>query len=42
MIRGRIRWVPTWLQLADALTKETADAMDNLRGAMSNCLSNEF
>ena len=35
-IQGRIRWVPTWLQLADALTKENADAMDNLRGAMLN------
>ena len=31
---GPIRWAPTWLQLADALTKENADAMDILRGAM--------
>lgn len=36
-VSGRVRWVPTWLQLADALTKEDADAMDNLRGAMRNC-----
>lgn len=35
-VQGRIRWVPTWLQLADALSKENADAMDNLRGAMQN------
>lgn len=29
-----MRWAPTWLQLADALTKENADAMDLLRAAM--------
>lgn len=33
---GSIRWAPTWLQLADALTKENADAMDILRGAMKS------
>ena len=33
-LRGCIRWAPTWLQLADALTKENAEAMDILRGAM--------
>ena len=33
---GSIRWAPTWLQLADALTKENADAMDILRGAMQS------
>ena len=33
---GSIRWAPTWLQLADALTKESADAMDILRGAMKS------
>lgn len=30
---GSIRWAPTWLQLADAPTKENPDAMDILRGA---------
>ena len=35
-IQGRIRWVRTWLQLTDALTKENANAMDNLRGVMLN------
>ena len=29
-----VRWAPTWLQLADALTKENAEAMDILRAAM--------
>lgn len=33
-ISGTIRWAPTWLQLADALTKENPDAMDILRAAM--------
>ena len=33
-INGTIRWAPTWLQLADALTKENPDAMDILRAAM--------
>jgi len=33
-IGGVIRWCPTWLQLADALTKESAEAMDILRGAI--------
>ena len=33
-LKGCIRWAPTWLQLADALTKENAEAMDILRGAM--------
>ncbi len=31
-----MRWCPTWLQLADALTKENADAMDLLGGAISS------
>ena len=35
---GTIRWAPTWLQLANALTKENADAMDVLRGAMTSNL----
>lgn len=30
-----IRWAPTWLQIADALTKETPEAMDLLRAAMN-------
>ena len=34
-IGGVIRWAPTWLQLADALTKESAEAMDLLRAAMT-------
>ena len=34
-IGGVVRWSPTWLQLADALTKETAEAMDLLRAAMT-------
>ena len=29
-----VRWAPTWIQLADALTKENAEAMDILRAAM--------
>lgn len=33
-ISGTVRWAPTWLQLADALTKETPEAMDILRAAM--------
>ena len=33
-IQGVIRWCPTWLQLADALTKENPEAMDVLRGAI--------
>ena len=33
---GSIRWAPTWLQLADALTKENVDAMDIVRGAMKS------
>ena len=33
-IHGVIRWCPTWLQLADALTKESPEAMDLLRGAL--------
>eukprot|EP00435_Cladocopium_sp_Y103_P015753 s1700_g3.t2 len=33
-IHGVIRWCPTWLQLADALTKENQEAMDVLRGAI--------
>jgi hypothetical protein len=33
-IKGVIRWCPTWLQLADALTKENPEAMDVLRGAI--------
>ena len=33
-IGGRVRWAPTWLQLADALTKENPEAMDLLRAAM--------
>ena len=33
---GSIRWVATWLQLADALTKENRNAMDILRGAMKS------
>eukprot|EP00435_Cladocopium_sp_Y103_P011900 s3832_g3.t1 len=33
-IHGVIRWCPTWLQLADALTKENPEAMDVLRGAI--------
>ena len=33
---GSIRWAPAWLQLADALTKENADAMDILRGAIES------
>ena len=33
-LKGCIRWAPTWLQLADALTKENAEAMGILRGAM--------
>lgn len=36
-VHGMIRWCPTWLQLADALTKESADAMDILRGAIVSC-----
>eukprot|EP00438_Fugacium_kawagutii_P025213 Skav222622 [mRNA] locus=scaffold4205:86469:93548:+ [translate_table: standard] len=31
---GCIRWVPTHIQLADALTKENPDAMDILRAAL--------
>lgn len=34
-IGGVIRWSPTWLQLADALTKESPEAMDLLRAAMT-------
>eukprot|EP00435_Cladocopium_sp_Y103_P072195 s58_g39.t1 len=34
-IGGVVRWAPTWLQLADALTKETAEATDLLRAAMT-------
>ena len=34
-IGGVIRWAPTWLQLADALTKESPEAMDLLRAAMT-------
>ena len=33
-LHGSIRWAPTWLQLADALTKESPEAMDILRAAM--------
>jgi len=33
-LHGSIRWAPTWLQLADALTKENPEAMDILRAAM--------
>eukprot|EP00435_Cladocopium_sp_Y103_P001390 s2644_g1.t1 len=33
-VHGVIRWCPTWLQLADALTKESQEAMDVLRGAI--------
>ena len=33
-VGGKIRWAPTWLQLADALTKESPEAMDLLRAAM--------
>ena len=33
-VSGTVRWAPTWLQLADALTKETPEAMDILRAAM--------
>ena len=33
-IHGVIRWCPTWLQLAHALTKESPEAMDLLRGAL--------
>ena len=35
-IWGSIRRAPTWLQLADALTKENAHVMDILRGAMKS------
>ena len=38
-IHGVIRWCPTWLQLADALTKESPEAMDLLRGAL---MKNEY
>lgn len=34
-IGGVIRWAPTWLQLADALTKESPEAMDLLRAALT-------
>lgn len=34
-VGGVIRWSPTWLQLADALTKESVEAMDLLRAAMT-------
>eukprot|EP00435_Cladocopium_sp_Y103_P051560 s1160_g16.t1 len=34
-VHGVIRWCPTWLQLADALTKENPEAMDVLRGAIA-------
>eukprot|EP00438_Fugacium_kawagutii_P020699 Skav229155 [mRNA] locus=scaffold2275:264912:272030:- [translate_table: standard] len=33
-LHGSVRWAPTWLQLADALTKESPEAMDILRAAM--------
>ena len=33
-VGGLIRWVPTWLQLADAMTKESPEAMDLLRAAL--------
>ena len=33
-IGGRVRWAPTWLRLADALTKEIPQAMNLLRAAM--------
>ena len=39
-----VRWCPTQLQLADALTKENAEAMDMLRAAINSCkyhLNNE-
>ena len=32
---GVIRWAPTWLQLADAMTKESPEAMDLLRAALT-------
>lgn len=32
-----VRWCPTQLQLADALTKENAEAMDMLRAAINSC-----
>ena len=38
-IHGVIRWCPTWLQLADALTKASPEAMDLLRGAL---MKNEY
>ena len=38
-VGGLIRWVPTWLQLADAMTKESAEAMDLLRAAL---VSNKY
>ena len=34
-IGGVVRWPPTWLQLANVLIKETAEAMDLLRAAMT-------
>ena len=33
-LHGSIRWAPTWIQLADALTKENPEAMDILRAAL--------
>ena len=33
-VGGLIRWVPTWLQLADAMTKESPEGMDLLRAAL--------
>ncbi len=38
-VGGLIRWVPTWLQLADAMTKESPEAMDLLRAAL---VSNKY
>ena len=33
-LSAKVRWAPTWLQLADAFTKENADAMDLLSAAL--------
>ena len=38
-VGGLIRWVPTWLQFADAMTKESPEAMDLLRAAL---MSNKY
>ena len=37
-VGGVIRWAPTWLQLADALNKESPEAMDLLRAALTTTM----